>query len=121
MLVFQKRKNIDKDKQANFHSVLKLSEHHLTETIYNKFHKNPTLSWKNFYLNKFNSCLGNKRQVLKLLNDLSGNVMNSSNVPVLKTVANIISQPKDQDNAIAFNNYFANVGFEISKHLGAEN
>ena len=47
--------------------------------------------------------------------------MNSSKVPVLETVANSISQPNDQDNAIAFNKYFANVGFEISKHLGAEN
>ena len=74
-----------------------------------------------FYLNKFKSCLGNKRQVYKLINDSSGKVMNKSKVPVLETVANSISQPKDQDNAIAFNNYFANVGFEISKHLGAEN
>ena len=47
--------------------------------------------------------------------------MNSSKVPVLETVTNSISQPNDQDNAIAFNNYFANVGFEISKQVGAEN
>ena len=46
--------------------------------------------------------------------------MNSSKVPVLETVANGISQPNDQDNAIAFN-YFAKFGFEMSKHLDAEN
>ena len=44
--------------------------------------------------------------------------MNSSKVPVLETLANSISQPNDQDNAIAFNSYFANLGFEISKHPG---
>ena len=47
--------------------------------------------------------------------------MNGSKVPVLESVLNSISQPNDHDNAIAFNIYFANVGFEISKHLGAEN
>ena len=52
---------------------------------------------------------------------MSGKVMNSSKVPVLETVANSISQPNDQDNAIAFNNYFDKLGFEINKHLSAEN
>ena len=47
--------------------------------------------------------------------------MSSSKVPDLEIVANSISHPNDQDNAIAFNNYFANVGLEISKHLGAGN
>ena len=47
--------------------------------------------------------------------------MSSSKIPDLKTVANSFSHPNDQDNAIAFNNYFANVGLEISKQLGAEN
>ena len=40
---------------------------------------------------------------------------------VLETVTNGFSQPNDQDNAIAFKNYFAKFGFEISKHLDAEN
>ena len=33
---------------------------------------------------------------------------------------NSISQPNDQNNEIAVNKFFANVGLEISKHLGAE-
>ena len=45
--------------------------------------------------------------------------MNSSTVPLLESVPNSISQPNDQDNAIAFSSYFANVGFENSKHLDA--
>ena len=49
--------------------------------------------------------LGNKRQVYKFLNDLSGKVMNSSKVPVLETVANTINQPNAQDNTKAFNNF----------------
>ena len=36
-------------------------------------------------------------------------------------MANNIKQPNAQDHAIAFNNCFANVGFERSKQLNAEN
>ena len=85
------------------------------------FEKQCSAAKKDFYLNKFKSSVCNKRPVYKVINDLSGKVRNSSKVPVLETVANSTSQPNDQDNAIAFNNYFANVGFEISKHLVAEN
>ena len=48
-------------------------------------------------------------------------MINRFKVPVPETMANSISQPIDEDNAIAFNKYFANAGFEISKHPLAEN
>ena len=83
--------------------------------------KQCSVAKKDFYLNKFKSCLGNKRQVYKLINDLNGKVLSSFKVPVPETVENSNSQPNDQDNEIVFNSYFANVGFEISKHRGAEN
>ena len=67
---------------------------------------------KDFYLNKFKSCLGNKRQVYKLINVLSAKVMNSSKVPVQETVANSISQPNAHDNAIAFINYLPMLGLK---------
>ena len=76
---------------------------------------------KKFYFNILKSRLGIERQVYKLLNDLSGKVINSFKVPVPENMANSINQPIDVDDAIAFNNYFANAGFEISRHPPAEN
>ena len=72
---------------------------------------------KSFYMNKFNSCLGNSRQTLKLRNELKGKFSNSTNIPLLRSSFNNKTEPTDEDNENLSKKFFATIGYKISKHL----
>ena len=70
---------------------------------------------KRYYSNVFESCMGDSRQVYKLLNDLSGKSMENKNVHFLRNCG--VECLYDSDNANAFNDFFADAGLNISSKL----
>ena len=68
---------------------------------------------KEFYANRFESCIGDSRQTYKLLNDLSGKSQVSRNIPILKSSNGLIAT--NDEIANSFNDYFADIGKKMAK------
>ena len=73
--------------------------------------------WKDFYRQKFESCIGDSRQTYKLLNDIKGNTRKSSKVPALKSCNARSSDPSSADIAEEFNTFFTNVGPNLKENI----
>ena len=70
---------------------------------------------KEFYANRFESCIGDSRQTYKLLNDLSGKSQVSRNIPILKSSNGLIAT--NDEIANSFNDYFADIGKKIASKI----
>ena len=62
-----------------------------------KFEQAVKTSKKQYYWNKFKSCIGDSRQTYKLLNELNGNNKTQLHVPLLQTCREIGGSPTDND------------------------
>ena len=82
-----------------------------------RLEKQLKLRKKQFHLNSFQKCLGNSRQTFKLLNELKGKSYKSQNFPILGSCYQKFDQPSDKNNANEFNNFFASIGHQVSRHL----
>ena len=79
-----------------------------------KFEKSVKKAKKDFYRQKFESCIGDSRQTYKLLNDIKGSTRKSSKVPALNSCNARFSDPSSTDIAEEFNTFFTNVGPKLS-------
>ena len=79
-----------------------------------KFENLVRINKKRYYLNVFESCMGDSRQVYKLLNDLSCKSLENKNVHFLRNCG--IECPNDSEIADAFS-FFADAGINISSKL----
>ena len=68
---------------------------------------------KEYYFKKFNNCIGDSRQVFKLLNEINGKQKGSSKVPTIQLEGTNVSDPHTISNA--FNDYFATIGLKLAK------
>ena len=82
-----------------------------------KFNKELAACKTKFYADKFDGCIGNTRQVYKLLNELQGKTAKKEKFPILTSCTQKIKSPTMEDNANCFNNFFANIGSKLSEHL----
>ena len=71
---------------------------------------------KQFYHNNFDKCIGNSRQTYKLLNELKGKTNASETIPILSSCQKNIEEPSHVDNATSFNDFFINIGSNLTKH-----
>ena len=72
---------------------------------------------RNFYYEKFNSCLGSSRQTYKLLNDIQGKSFSKANILFLDLWQKNYDEPSHYENVQAFNEYFSTIGANLSKDL----
>ena len=70
---------------------------------------------KEFYLEEFNKCIGDSRQLYRLLNELKGIKGKNSSIPVLVEVGQSIDEPKHI--AKSLNKFFAEVGPKLRSAL----
>ena len=121
-LWFNKRLKNLRSKRDEAHSKWKREKENtnLLEQFRNRRHlleQEIKMAKRFFYLKKFNSGLGNSRKTFKLLNELKGKSLNSTNIPLLSSSFNNKIEPTDEDNANLFNKFFATIGYNINKHL----
>ena len=68
---------------------------------------------KEYYFKRFNNCIGDSRQVFKLLKEINGKEKRSSKVPTIQLEGTNVSDPHTISNA--FNDYFATIGLKLAK------
>ena len=68
---------------------------------------------KEYYFKRSNNCIGDSRQVFKLLNEINGKQKGSSKVPTVQLEGTNVSDPHTISNA--FNDYFATIGLKLAK------
>ena len=83
----------------------------------NTFQKALETTKKQFYFNKFKSCVGDSRQTYKLLNEIKGKQKNTHNVPCLDVIKADDNEPSDIDIAEAFNDHFTSIVEKIIQNL----
>ena len=82
-----------------------------------KFGKSVKKAKKDFYRQKFESCIGNSRQTYKLLNDIKGTTRKTSKVPALNSCTARRNDPSSADIAEEFNTFFTNVGPKLKENI----
>ena len=75
-----------------------------------QFEKEVKQSKKDFYWNKFKNCIGDSRQIYKLLNNISGKILKFKKKNPLQSCLNLCGNSTDADIADKFNIFFANIG-----------
>ena len=81
------------------------------------FENSVTKAKKQFYWNKFKSCIGDSRQTYKLLNDISGKTKSKTNIPFLDNMAKCTDSENNLHIADAFNEHFVNIAESITKDI----
>ena len=81
------------------------------------FENSVTKSKKQFYWNKFKSCIGDSRQTYKLLNDISGKTKSKTSVPFLDSMPKCKESENKLQIAKTFNDYFINIAESITKDI----
>ena len=71
---------------------------------------------KNLYWKKFNSCIGDSRQIYKLINDLNGKVKAKENIPPLDNIVNENNQ-SHSEIANQLNDFFTSVADSLKKDI----
>ena len=85
------------------------------EEIRKVFEGSVKKSKKIFYGNKFNSCIGDSRQIYKLINDLNGKVKAKEIIPSLDNIVNENKQsPSEKANQL--NDFFTSVADSHKRH-----
>ena len=70
---------------------------------------------KDYYYQKFNKCIGDSRQVFKVLNEINGKTAKSSKISALLINNNELSDPVLISNVL--NDYFASVGTKLASKI----
>ena len=108
-------KNLRTSKNFSHCKRKKITKNVHLEKLRYKFENPVRINKKRCDSNAFESCMGDSRQVYKLLNDLSGKSMEDNNVHFLRICG--VKCPSDSDIANAFNDIFADSGINISSKL----
>ena len=72
---------------------------------------------KDFYRQKFESCMGDSRQTYKLINDIKGTNLKSSQVLALNSCSERCTDSSSADIAEQFNTVFTNVGPKLKEKI----
>ena len=83
-----------------------------------KVEKLVELSRRNYYYNRFNNCIGDSRQVFKILNEIIGKCPRSGNVPLLKN--GDLEIDNNQEIANHLNDHFANIASKLLASLPSD-
>ena len=83
-----------------------------------KVEKLVKLSKRNYYYNRFNNCIGDSRQVFKILNEIIGKCPRSGNVPLLKN--GDLEIDNNQEIANHLNDHFANIASKLLASLPSD-
>ena len=111
-----------RNKRFKAHKIWKLNPHNsdylkVFKDLRNTFQKTLETTKKQFYLNKFKSCVGDSRQTYKLLNEIKGEQKSASSVPYLDVLQADNNEPSQMDIAEAFNDHFTSVAKDIIRTL----
>ena len=83
----------------------------------NKFETCVKKAKRDFYRQKFESCMGDSRQTYKLFNDIKEINRKSSQVPALNSCSERCTDSSSADITEQFNTFFANVGPKLKENL----
>ena len=72
---------------------------------------------RKFFLNKFNSCIGDSRQTYKLLNEINGKKVTNNTIPCLDSLSEKNTKASNYDIADSFNKFFINIAGELTKDI----
>ena len=72
---------------------------------------------KQFYLNKFKSCVVDSRQTYNFLNEIKGEQKNANSVPYLDVLQPDDNEPSQIDIAEAFNDHFTSAAKDVIRNL----
>ena len=111
-----------RNKRNKAHKNWKMNPHNsdylkVFKDLRNTFQKTLETTKKQFYLNKFKSCVGDSRQTYKLLNEIKAEQKNASSVPYLDVLQVDNNEPSQMDIAEAFNDHFTSVAKDIIRTL----
>ena len=111
-----------RNKRNKAHKNWKMNPHNsdylkVFKDLRNTFQKTLETTKKQFYLNKFKSCVGDSRQTYKLLNEIKGEQKSASSVPYLDVLQADNNEPSQMDIAEAFNDHFTSVAKDIIRTL----
>ena len=111
-----------RNKRNKAHKNWKLNPHNsdylkVFKDLRNTFQKTLETTKKQFYLNKFKSCVGDSRKTYKLLNEIKGEQKSANSVPYLDVLQADNNEPSQMDIAEAFNDHFTSVAKDIIRTL----
>ena len=111
-----------RNKRNKAHKNWKMNPHNsddlkVFKDMRNTFQKAVETTKKQFYLNKFKSCVGDSRQTYKLLNEIKGEQKNANSVPYLDVLQADDNEPSQIDIAEAFNDHFTSTAKDIIRNL----
>ena len=111
-----------RNKRNKAHKNWKMNPHNsdylkVFKDLRNTFQKTLETTKKQFYLNKFKSCVGDSRQTYKLLNEIKGEQKNANSVPYLDVLQADDNEPSQIDIAEAFNDHFTNTAKNVIRNL----